>query len=75
MKNHNTGGKISIDRETLFLSKYISKVAIDLKLSSDVGNKADVKSHRERVLNTLAEIYLIRAQALKLQEPCYNCSV
>ncbi len=33
-----TAGKISIEHVTIFLSKYISKGAVDLKFSPDVGN-------------------------------------
>ncbi len=33
-----TAGKISIEHVTIFLSKYISKGAVDMKLSPDVGN-------------------------------------
>ncbi len=32
----NTAGKISIEHVTIFLSKYISKGAVDLNLSPDV---------------------------------------
>ncbi len=34
----NTAGKISIEHVTMFLSKYISKGAVDMKFSPDVGN-------------------------------------
>ncbi len=34
----NTAGKISIEHVNIFLSKYISKGAVDLKFSPDVGN-------------------------------------
>ncbi len=33
-----TAGKISIERVTIFLSKYISKGAVDMIFSPDVGN-------------------------------------
>ncbi len=33
-----TAGKISIEHVTIFLSKYISKGAVDMKFSPDVGN-------------------------------------
>ncbi len=33
-----TVGKISIEHVTIFLSKYISKGAVDMKCSPDVGN-------------------------------------
>ncbi len=33
-----TAGKISIEHITIFLSKYISKGAVDMKCSADVGN-------------------------------------
>ncbi len=33
-----TAGKISIEHITIFLSKYVSKGAVDLKFSPDVGN-------------------------------------
>ena len=33
-----TAGKISIEHVTIFLSKNISKGAIDMKFSPDVGN-------------------------------------
>ncbi len=33
-----TAGKISIEHITIFLSKYISKGAVDLKFSPDVSN-------------------------------------
>ena len=37
--NHtHTAGKISIEHVTIFLSKNISKGAIDMKFSPDVGN-------------------------------------
>ncbi len=35
--NH-TAGKISIEHVTIFLSKYISKGAVDMKFSPDVRN-------------------------------------
>ena len=34
----DTAGKISIEHVTIFLSKNISKGAIDMKFSPDVGN-------------------------------------
>ncbi len=34
----NTAGKISIESVTIFLSKYISKGAVDMKCSPDVSN-------------------------------------
>ncbi len=34
----HTVGKISIEYVTIFLSKYISKGAADMKFSTDVGN-------------------------------------
>ncbi len=34
----NTVGKISIEHVTMFLSKYISKGAVDMKFSPDVVN-------------------------------------
>ena len=37
LKQH-TAGKISIEHVNIFLSKYISDGAIDMKLSPDVGN-------------------------------------
>ncbi len=33
-----TAGKISIEHVTIFLRKYISKGAVDIKFSPDVGN-------------------------------------
>ncbi len=33
-----TAGKISTEHVNIFLSKYISKGAVDMKLSPDVGN-------------------------------------
>ncbi len=33
-----TAGKISIEHVTIFLIKYISKGAVDMKFSPDVGN-------------------------------------
>ncbi len=33
-----TAGKISIEHVTIFLSKYISKGAVDVNISPDVGN-------------------------------------
>ncbi len=33
-----TAGKMSIEHVTIFLSKYISKGAVDMKFSPDVGN-------------------------------------
>ncbi len=36
--NIYTAGKISIKHVTIFLSKYISKGAVDMKFSPDVGN-------------------------------------
>ncbi len=38
MFHKHTAGKISIEHVTIFLSKYISKGAVDLKFSPDVGN-------------------------------------
>ncbi len=38
LKQTYTAGKISIEHVTIFLSKYISKGAVDLKFSPDVGN-------------------------------------
>ncbi len=35
----NTAGKISIEHVTIFLSKYISKGAVDMKFSTNVSNK------------------------------------
>ncbi len=34
----HTAGKISIEHVTIFLSKYISEGAVDLKFSPDLGN-------------------------------------
>ncbi len=34
----STAGKISIEHVTIFLIKYISKCAVDMKFSPDVGN-------------------------------------
>ncbi len=35
-----TAGKISIECVTIFLSKYISKAAVNMKFSPDVGNNS-----------------------------------
>ncbi len=35
---HYTASKISIEHVTIFLSKYVSKSAVDMKCSPDVGN-------------------------------------
>ena len=34
----HTSGRISIEHVTIFLHKYLSKGAVDMKLSPDVGN-------------------------------------
>ncbi len=36
--NGHTAGKISIEHVTIFPSKYISKGAVDMEFSPDVGN-------------------------------------
>ncbi len=38
LKMSHTAGEISIEHVTIFLSKYISKGAVDMKSSADVGN-------------------------------------
>lgn len=40
-----TAGKVNIERVTSFLSNYISKGAIDVKFSPDVGNPSIQFTH------------------------------
>ena len=44
---HTTAGKISIEHVIIFLSKYISKGAIDMKFSPDVGNNPSKPTYKE----------------------------
>lgn len=53
-----TAGKISIEHVTIFRSKYISKDAIDMKFSPDVGNSP-------------SNLYLQRNQNKQVQKLSY----
>ncbi len=48
--NMYTAGNISIEHFTIFLSKYISKDAVDLTFSPDVGNNSS-NPYMQRKLN------------------------
>ncbi len=57
-QNRHTAGKISIEHITMFLSKYISKGAVDLKVSPDVGSNQSESIHTKTTKQLSSEIRL-----------------
>ncbi len=62
----NTAGKISIESVTIFLSKYISKGAVDMKCSPDVSNNpSNPYIQRKQNKYSGAKKYLVSHQLCK----------